>query len=84
MASPLMARPKNVQVDRHIIPAKKAMNDMGADILRLWVASAITAMRSLPVMKSLSEPPIPTDVSAIRQILMANLAGFEPTQMPCR
>ncbi len=63
----------------NIIPAKKAMNDMGADILRLWVASAdyrneIAA--SDEIFKRTSDTY--RRIRNTARFLLANLAGFEP------
>lgn len=65
----------------NIIPAKKAMNDMGADILRLWVASAdyrneIAA--SDEIFKRTSDTY--RRIRNTARFLLANLAGFEPTR----
>ncbi len=64
----------------NIIPAKKAMNDMGADILRLWVSSAdyrneIAA--SDEIFKRTSDTY--RRIRNTARFLLANLAGFEPT-----
>ena len=63
----------------NIIPAKKAMNDMGADILRLWVSSAdyrneIAA--SDEIFKRTSDTY--RRIRNTARFLLANLAGFEP------
>ena len=65
----------------NIIPAKKAMNDMGADILRLWVASAdyrneIAA--SDEIFKRTSDTY--RRIRNTARFLLANLAGFEPAR----
>ena len=65
----------------NIIPAKKAMNDMGADILRLWVSSAdyrneIAA--SDEIFKRTSDTY--RRIRNTARFLLANLAGFEPTK----
>ena len=63
----------------NIIPAKRAMNDMGADILRLWVSSAdyrneIAA--SDEIFKRTSDTY--RRIRNTSRFLLANLAGFEP------
>ena len=65
----------------NIIPAKKAMNDMGADILRLWVASAdyrneIAA--SDEIFKRTSDTY--RRIRNTARFLLANLAGFKPAR----
>ena len=65
----------------NIIPAKKAMNDLGADILRLWVSSAdyrneIAA--SDEIFKRTSDTY--RRIRNTARFLLANLAGFEPTR----
>lgn len=65
----------------NIIPAKKAMNDLGADIVRLWVASA-----DYRGDLAASDEIFKRTADAYRRIrntarfLLANLAGFDPTQ----
>jgi isoleucyl-tRNA synthetase len=63
----------------NIIPAKKAMNDLGADILRLWVASSdyrneIAA--SDEIFKRTSDAY--RRIRNTSRFLLANLAGFDP------
>jgi len=65
----------------NIISAKKAMNDMGADILRLWVASAdyrneIAA--SDEIFKRTSDTY--RRIRNTARFLLANLAGFKPAR----
>jgi isoleucyl-tRNA synthetase len=63
----------------NIIPAKKAMNDMGADIVRLWVASSDYRNEI-----AASDEIFKRTGDAYRRIrntsrfLLANLAGFDP------
>ncbi len=63
----------------NIIPARKAMNDMGADILRLWVASSDYRNEI-----AASDEIFKRTGDAYRRIrntarfLLANLAGFDP------
>ncbi len=65
----------------NIIPAKKAMNDLGADILRLWV-SASDYRNEIAA----SDEIFKRTGDAYRRIrntarfLLANLAGFDPAQ----
>jgi isoleucyl-tRNA synthetase len=65
----------------NIIPARKAMNDLGADVLRLWLAS--TDYRN---EVAVSEEILKRTGDAYRRIrntarfLLANLAGFDPAQ----
>ena len=65
----------------NIIPAKKAMNDLGADVLRLWVAS--TDYRG---ELSVSDEIFKRTADSYRRIrntarfLLSNLNGFEPEQ----
>ena len=64
----------------NIIPAKKAMNDLGADILRLWVASSdyrneIAA--SDEIFKRTSDAY--RRIRNTSRFLLANLAGFDPS-----
>ena len=65
----------------NIIPARKAMNDMGADILRLWVASSDYRNEI-----AASDEIFKRTGDAYRRIrntarfLLANLAGFEPAE----
>jgi len=65
----------------NIIPARKAMNDMGADILRLWVASSDYRNEI-----AASDEIFKRTGDAYRRIrntarfLLANLAGFEPSE----
>ncbi len=65
----------------NIIPARKAMNDMGADILRLWVASSDYRNEI-----AASDEIFKRTGDAYRRIrntarfLLANLAGFDPEQ----
>ena len=65
----------------NIIPARKAMNDMGADILRLWVASSdyhneIAA--SDEIFKRTGDAY--RRIRNTARFLLANLAGFEPSE----
>ncbi len=63
----------------NIIPARKAMNDMGADILRLWVASSDYRNEI-----AASDEIFKRTGDAYRRIrnttrfLLANIAGFDP------
>jgi len=63
----------------NIIPAKKAMNDIGADVLRLWVSSADYRNEI-----AASDEIFKRTADAYRRIrntarfLLANLAGFDP------
>ncbi len=63
----------------NIIPAKKAMNDLGADVLRLWVSAADYRNEI-----AASDEIFKRTGDAYRRIrntarfLLANLAGFEP------
>ena len=65
----------------NIIPAKKAMNDLGADILRLWVAGA-----DFRGEVAVSDEIFKRTADAYRRIrntarfLLANLNGFDPAQ----
>jgi isoleucyl-tRNA synthetase len=65
----------------NIIPAKKAMNDLGADVLRLWVAA--TDYRG---EISVSDEIFKRTSDSYRRIrntarfLLSNLNGFEPDQ----
>ncbi len=64
----------------NIIPAKKAMNDLGADVLRLWVSAADYRNEI-----AASDEIFKRTGDAYRRIrntarfLLANLAGFEPS-----
>ncbi len=65
----------------NIIPAKKAMNDLGADILRLWVASADyrgDLAASDEIFKRTGDAY--RRIRNTARFLLANLAGFEPDQ----
>ena len=63
----------------NIIPAKKAMNDLGADVLRLWVSAADYRNEI-----AASDEIFKRTADAYRRIrntarfLLANLAGFDP------
>jgi isoleucyl-tRNA synthetase len=65
----------------NIIPAKKAMNDIGADVLRLWVSSADYRNEI-----AASDEIFKRTADAYRRIrntarfLLANLAGFDPSR----
>ena len=65
----------------NIIPARKAMNDYGADVLRLWLAS--TDYRN---EVAVSEEILRRSGDVYRRIrntarfMLANLAGFDPAQ----
>ena len=65
----------------NIIPAKKAMNDLGADVLRLWVAAA-----DYRGDLAASDEIFKRTADAYRRIrntarfLLANLAGFAPDE----
>lgn len=65
----------------NIIPAKKAMNDLGADVLRLWVAASDYRNEI-----SASDEIFKRTGDAYRRIrntarfLLANLAGFDPKE----
>lgn len=65
----------------NIIPAKKAMNDLGADVIRLWVSAADYRNEI-----AASDEIFKRTGDAYRRIrntarfLLANLAGFEPKQ----
>jgi len=65
----------------NIIPAKKAMNDIGADVLRLWVSSADYRNEI-----AASDEIFKRTADAYRRIrntarfLLANLAGFNPSR----
>ncbi|GAB3281157.1 isoleucine--tRNA ligase [Parahaliea aestuarii] len=70
----------------NIIPAKKAMNDQGADILRLWVAGA-----DFRGEIAVSDEIFKRTGDAYRRIrntarfLLSNLSGFDPATdaLPC-
>jgi isoleucyl-tRNA synthetase len=63
----------------NILPAKKAMNDLGADVLRLWVAAA-----DYRGELTVSDEVFKRTADAYRRIrntarfLLGNLAGFDP------
>lgn len=65
----------------NIIPAKKAMNDLGADVIRLWVSAADYRNEI-----AASDEIFKRTGDAYRRIrntarfLLANLAGFDPKQ----
>ena len=65
----------------NIIPAKKAMNDMGADILRLWVASA-DYRNEIAASDEIFNRTSDTyrRIRNTARFLLANLAGFEPAR----
>ena len=65
----------------NIIPAKKAMNDLGADVVRLWVSSADyrnDLAASDEIFKRTGDAY--RRIRNTSRFLLANLAGFEPTQ----
>ncbi len=65
----------------NILPAKKAMNDLGADILRLWVAAS-----DYRGELAVSDEIFKRTADAYRRIrntarfLLSNLAGFDPAE----
>ncbi|MFT6957223.1 MAG: isoleucyl-tRNA synthetase [Halieaceae bacterium] len=65
----------------NIIPAKKAMNDLGADVLRLWIAA--TDYRG---ELAVSDEIFKRTADSYRRIrntarfLLSNLSGFDPTK----
>jgi isoleucyl-tRNA synthetase len=65
----------------NIIPARKAMNDLGADVLRLWLAS--TDYRN---EVAVSDEILKRTGDSYRRIrntarfMLANLSGFDPAQ----
>ena len=65
----------------NIIPAKKAMNDMGADILRLWVSSA-DYRNEIAASDEIFKRTADTyrRIRNTSRFLLANLAGFEPAR----
>ena len=65
----------------NIIPAKKAMSDLGADVLRLWVSSADyrnDLAASDEIFKRTGDAY--RRIRNTARFLLANLAGFEPSQ----
>ncbi|MDB2668221.1 class I tRNA ligase family protein, partial [Luminiphilus sp.] len=65
----------------NIIPAKKAMNDMGADTLRLWVSSA-DYRNEIAASDEIFKRTADTyrRIRNTSRFLLANLAGFEPAR----
>jgi isoleucyl-tRNA synthetase len=65
----------------NIIPAKKAMNEMGADILRLWVSSA-DYRNEIAASDEIFKRTADTyrRIRNTSRFLLANLAGFEPAR----
>ncbi|MFN2289315.1 MAG: isoleucine--tRNA ligase, partial [Chromatocurvus sp.] len=65
----------------NILPAKKAMNDLGADIVRLWVAAS-----DYRGELAVSDEIFKRTADAYRRIrntarfLLSNLAGFDPAE----
>lgn len=65
----------------NIIPAKKAMNDLGADVLRLWVASADyrnDLAASDEIFKRTGDAY--RRIRNTARFLLSNLAGFDPAR----
>lgn len=64
----------------NVIPPQKVMNDLGADVLRLWVAAT-----DFSTEMSVSEEILKRTADSYRRIrntarfMLSNLAGFDPT-----
>ena len=65
----------------NIIPARKAMNDLGADVVRLWLASTDYRNEvavSDEILKRTGD--VYRRIRNTARFMLANLAGFEPQQ----
>ena len=68
----------------NVVAPQSVMNSLGADILRLWVASSDYSAEmnvSQEILKAwLTLPPMRNTV----RFLLGNLGGFDPVGTPCR
>jgi isoleucyl-tRNA synthetase len=65
----------------NIIPARKAMNDLGADVLRLWLASTDYRNEvavSDEILKRTGD--VYRRIRNTARFMLANLSGFDPAQ----